>query len=185
MMDFLSALFFVILLVPLALTIFVLFVVNGHRNVIYRQQRIGLQGKPFIIYKFRTLKEDSHLSLKERQFPLGSFLRATSLDELPQLINILKGEMSFIGPRPLPIAYMSEFSDEQRRRHYVRPGITGWAQVNGRHDISWSEKINFDLYYVARISFLLDVRIFFRTIALLLSFKRDNSLLEKPFKKPV
>ena len=148
--------------------------------IFFFQERTGIQGKPFRLIKFRTLKSIGS-SLEERRFWLGDFLRATSLDELPQLINVLKGEMSLIGPRPLPVEYLALMSDEQKKRHLVKPGITGWAQVNGRNAISWQEKFALDNYYVKHVSFLLDVKIVFKTIQLLLSFKKDISLSEQKF----
>src|SRR5205085_2704018 len=109
------------------------------------------------------------------------FMRYTSRDELPQLINILKGEMSLVGPRPLPVAYLVRFNETQRRRHLVMPGITGLAQVNGRNSITWEEKFDFDLYYVNNLSIVLDITIILKTIVLLLSFRKDSSLQEKEF----
>lgn len=146
------------------------------------QYRIGLNGKPFRMLKFRTLLIDEGKSLAERRFRLGSLLRRTNLDELPQLWNVLKGDMSLIGPRPLPVEYASLLSDEQSKRHEVKPGITGWAQVNGRHSISWQQKFELDNYYVRNISFKLDLIILFKTIVLLLSFPKDHSLEEEKFK---
>ncbi len=148
--------------------------------VFFIQERTGKSNKPFQLFKFRTLKSTGS-SLAERRFWLGDFLRATSLDELPQLINVLKGEMSLIGPRPLPVEYLSLMNDEQKKRHQVKPGITGWVQVNGRNAISWHEKFELDNYYVKHVSFLLDVKIVFKTIQLLLSFKKDISLSERKF----
>src|SRR5690606_12814479 len=136
---------------------------------------------PFLLYKFRTLKHDTQKSLLERRFPLGSFLRFTNLDELPQVLNVLRGDLSFVGPRPLPKEYLPLYSQEQRKRHVIRPGITGWAQINGRHSIPWTEKFSLDLYYVQNISFRLDVIILFKTILLILAFRKDQSLLEKKF----
>jgi lipopolysaccharide/colanic/teichoic acid biosynthesis glycosyltransferase len=125
---------------------------------------------------------DVERPLLERRFALGSFLRWSNLDELPQLYNILKGDMSFIGPRPLPIEYLPLYSEEQRQRHLVRPGITGWAQVNGRHSIAWQQKFSYDLYYVHHLSLALDLRILIKTIVLILSLRRDVSLEEEKFK---
>jgi undecaprenyl phosphate N,N'-diacetylbacillosamine 1-phosphate transferase len=119
--------------------------------------------------------------LDKRRFAWGNFLRQSNLDELPQLWNVLKGEMSFIGPRPLPVEYSTLFSVEQNQRHKVRPGITGWAQVCGKNSISWQEKFELDLYYVNNISFLLDLKILLKTFILVLSFKKDTSLHEKKF----
>lgn len=147
----------------------------------FTQARIGWKGKIFKLYKFRTLKKNERLAVAERQFPLGNFLRRTSLDELPQLWNVLRGDMSLVGPRPLLVEYFSLYSEMQRDRHEVRPGVTGWAQVNGRHSISWNEKFKLDFYYVHHVSFWLDIRILLMTIVLLLSFRKDTSLEEEKF----
>lgn len=132
------------------------------------------------MFKFRTLKQSGD-TLEKRRFWWGDFLRRTSFDELPQLWNVLKGDMSFVGPRPLPVEYLPLFSEEQRTRHTVRPGITGLAQVNGRHSISWEEKFQFDLLYVQKLSFLLDLKILVKTVVLVLSLKKDASLQEPKF----
>ena len=133
------------------------------------------------MYKFRTLSSDLNLELTQRQFLLGRFLRFTNLDELPQLWNVLKGEMSLVGPRPLPVDYANLFSAEQNNRHQVLPGITGLAQVNGKNDLSWNEKFKLDLEYVNKVSFLLDIKILFKTLILALSFRKDTSLTEEKF----
>lgn len=148
--------------------------------IFFIQQRIGKNEIPFNLIKFRTLKNEPG-ELTDRKFAFGSFLRFLSLDELPQLVNVLKGEMSLIGPRPLPMNYLTLFSTAERQRHSVRPGITGWAQVNGRNNITWQEKFRLDIAYVKNISLFLDVKIFVKTILLVLSFKTDSSLQEKPF----
>lgn len=152
---------------------------GGH--VLFCQKRPGKDGKIFTVYKFRTMKEKTvdengnPLSDMERMTKLGSFLRKTSLDELPQFVNVLKGEMSFIGPRPLLCEYLELYSDEQMRRHEVRPGITGWAQVNGRNAISWEEKFAYDVYYVDNMSLSLDAKIIFKTIKNVLNHSGINS----------
>jgi lipopolysaccharide/colanic/teichoic acid biosynthesis glycosyltransferase len=165
----------------LFLLIILAYLAGNHRTIFFVQPRIGWKGKTFSLIKFRTLTEDDRLSPDQRRFSFGDFLRRTSLDELPQLWNVLKGDMSFVGPRPLLVEYLLLFSPQQRRRHEVRPGITGWAQVNGRHTISWPEKFELDLYYLHHVSFWLDVKILFKTLRLLLSFKEDTSLQEKKF----
>ena len=137
--------------------------------VIFRQVRPGKHGRPFTIYKFRTMRDarDAQGALlpdAHRLTRLGAFLRATSLDELPELINVLRGEMSLVGPRPLLMEYLPLYSPEQRRRHDVRPGITGWAQVNGRNALTWREKFDLDVEYVDRVSLGLDLRILLLTI---------------------
>ena len=131
--------------------------------VLFRQERAGLGGRPFRIVKFRTMREGPG-SDAERLGRFGRFLRATSLDELPELWNVLKGEMSLVGPRPLPTRYLPRYTQEQRRRHEVRPGITGWAQVHGRNALGWEEKFRYDVEYVDRRSLLLDLRILALTV---------------------
>jgi lipopolysaccharide/colanic/teichoic acid biosynthesis glycosyltransferase len=131
--------------------------------VVFRQERAGLGGRPFSMMKFRTMKSGEG-SDAERTTRLGRFLRSTSLDELPQLLHVLSGKMALVGPRPLPTAYLPRYSPEQARRHEVRPGITGWAQVNGRNAISWDEKFRLDVWYVDNHSLLLDAKILFLTV---------------------
>ncbi|MBB6017763.1 sugar transferase [Deinococcus radiopugnans] len=145
--------------------------------VLFSQQRPGLHGKPFTMYKFRTMREgiDSHgqpLPDSERLTPLGRFLRASSLDELPELFNVLRGDMSLVGPRPLLMEYLDRYTPQQSRRHEVRPGITGWAQINGRNAISWEEKFRLDVWYVENRSFALDMKILWMTVQKV--FKRDG-----------
>ena len=137
--------------------------------VVFRQQRPGRQGRPFLIYKFRTMTDqrDAQGNLlpdAQRLTEFGKFLRASSLDELPELWNVLIGEMSLVGPRPLLMHYLELYGPEQMRRHEVRPGITGWAQVNGRNKISWEEKFELDVWYVDNRSFWLDIKIIYLTI---------------------
>jgi sugar transferase EpsL len=137
--------------------------------IFFRQQRPGYKGNPFFIYKFRTMTDasDSAGSLlpdSERLTRLGRFLRALSLDELPELFNILRGEMSLVGPRPLLMEYLERYSPEQMRRHDVYPGLTGWAQVNGRNAIAWQDKFRYDVWYVDNWSFWLDIKIFLMTL---------------------
>jgi len=139
--------------------------------IIFRQTRPGLRGEPFQMFKFRTMKNscDSNGKLLPDDVRLtnfGRFLRSTSLDELPELWNVLKGEMSLVGPRPLLMEYLPLYSPEQARRHEVKPGITGWAQVNGRNAISWEDKFQLDVWYVDHQSLLLDLKILFLTIKL-------------------
>jgi sugar transferase EpsL len=136
--------------------------------VIFCQQRPGLNGKPFMMYKFRTMTEDRDAAGKllqdaDRLTPFGRFLRSTSLDELPELINVLKGEMSLVGPRPLLMEYLDKYTVTQSRRHEVRPGITGWAQVNGRQNVKFSKRFEYDVWYVDHQSLFLDLKILFLT----------------------
>ncbi|MFJ4386902.1 sugar transferase [Pseudomonas sp. NPDC089408] len=137
--------------------------------VLFRQVRPGRNGKPFEMIKFRTMRDavdaqGNPLADAERMTPFGSFLRASSLDELPELWNVLKGDMSLVGPRPLLMEYLPLYSQEQRRRHEVRPGVTGWAQVNGRNALSWEDKFKLDVWYVDNQSLLLDFKILFMTV---------------------
>jgi lipopolysaccharide/colanic/teichoic acid biosynthesis glycosyltransferase len=167
--DFWLALAVFVLLLPFFVIItFVLYIAND-RKPFFCQQRPGKNGRIFRIIKFKTMndRQDSAGRLlpdAERLTNVGSFIRKTSLDELPQLINVIKGDMSLIGPRPLLPEYLSLYNKQQRRRHEVRPGITGWAQVNGRNAISWSEKFNYDVWYVDHVSFSLDLRILLLTL---------------------
>ncbi len=167
--DFVIALFGLLLLSPLFLLItFFLFVANDGKPFFF-QLRPGKNGKIFKIIKFKTMndKRDSTgllLSDSDRLTKVGGFVRKTSLDEIPQLLNVLKGDMSLIGPRPLLTQYMHLYSDYQNRRHEVKPGITGWAQVNGRNAISWDKKFEFDVWYIEHVSFILDMKILFKTV---------------------
>jgi len=141
--------------------------------VLFRQERPGLGGRPFTLYKFRTMRQatDTRPGVREaeRMTRIGVLLRSTSLDELPELWNVLRGDMSLVGPRPLLMQYLPLYTPEQARRHEVRPGITGWAQVNGRNAISWEEKFRQDVWYVDHRSFWLDLRILARTIRMVFS----------------
>lgn len=178
--DWITALVLFVIFFPFFLLIIILYVLSGQHPVFFTQRRIGIHNRIFKLYKFRTLK-NIDAPLQHRKFWLGNFLRYTSFDELPQVINILKGEMALVGPRPLPEEYLELFSEEQRKRHDVLPGITGLAQVSGRHALSWNEKFKFDIYYVSHISFVLDLTILVRTIILIFSFRKDVSLEEKKF----
>ncbi|MDQ9170124.1 sugar transferase [Oxalobacteraceae bacterium R-40] len=185
-------LFFAILLlamlaIPLAfLSIIIHFRIGS--PVFFRQQRPGLNGKPFMLIKFRTMtnERDSDGNLlpdAARLTKFGRFLRSTSMDELPELWNVVKGEMSFVGPRPLLMEYLPLYNAEQRRRHEVRPGITGWAQINGRNAISWEEKFKLDVWYVENRSFWLDISIIFTTIKMVLFRKNINAAGEATVSK--
>ncbi|MFS3928312.1 sugar transferase [Priestia flexa] len=137
--------------------------------VLFKQQRPGMNEKIFLMYKFRTMtdargKDGELLPDDVRLTKFGKFLRSTSLDELPELFNILKGDMSLVGPRPLLVQYLPLYNEHQKRRHEVRPGLSGWAQVNGRNTISWEDKFNLDVRYVENLSFLLDIKIIFFTV---------------------
>lgn len=167
--DKILALMLLLLLSPvMAISLLAVFVFLG-QPFFFRQERPGKDGEIFTIYKLRTMTDERDetgalLPDEERLHGLGKFIRSLSLDELPQLINILKGEMSFIGPRPLLIEYLPLYNEEQKRRHDVKPGITGWAQVNGRNAIPWKKKFEYDVFYVDHISFVLDMKIVWMTI---------------------
>ena len=137
--------------------------------ILFTQERPGKDGKPFVMYKFRTMTDERGpegelLPDEERLVGFGKFLRSTSIDELPELLNVLKGDMSLVGPRPLLKRYLPLYSERQARRHEVKPGITGWAQVNGRNALSWDEKFELDVWYVENQSFLLDMKILVKTV---------------------
>jgi len=168
-MDIFGALFGLIFLSPLFLAVALLVRHKLGSPVIFRQERAGKKGKPFVIYKFRTMTderdEDGNLLPDEKRLTkFGAFLRSTSIDELPELWNVLKGEMSLVGPRPLHMRYIERYSPEQARRLEIRPGMTGWAQVNGRNALTWEKKFKFDVWYVNNFSLFLDNKILFLTI---------------------
>lgn len=161
-------------LIPLMLVIAILVVINIGRPVFFSQLRPGLHGNHFNIYKFRTMtnciaRHGKQLPDSKRLSRFGKILRSSSMDELPSLLNVIKGDMSLVGPRPLLVEYLPLYNKKQARRHEVRPGITGWAQVNGRNAISWRRKLNLDVWYVENQSFLLDLRILILTIKKVLS----------------
>ncbi len=167
--DRLGALLLLTLLSPLLLVLILLIRIKLGSPILFKQERPGKDEKPFTIYKFRTMNDqkDSKGELlpdEERLTPLGKFIRSLSLDELPQLLNVLKGEMSFIGPRPLLTEYLPLYNETQKKRHKVTPGITGWAQVNGRNAITWEKKFELDVYYVEHISWKLDLKIIMMTL---------------------
>lgn len=166
--DFVVALAGLLIVSPIFLFVLIALAVANQGKPFFFQKRPGKKGKIFTIIKFKTMndKKDSNgnlLSDAERLTAVGAFVRKTSLDEIPQLINVLKGDMSLIGPRPLLVQYLPLYNEQQARRHDVRPGITGWAQVNGRNAISWNQKFDYDVWYVENISFILDLKIFFLT----------------------
>jgi sugar transferase EpsL len=167
--DFTVALVCLLVLWPLIVTTYVLVLIRMGRPVLFVQQRPGLNSKPFYIYKFRTMlstRDENNQLLADvhRMTSLGNFLRKYSLDELPQLFNVLKGDLSLVGPRPLLMEYLPLYSVEQARRHLVRPGVTGLAQVSGRNAISWEDKFKLDVWYVDHQSFWLDVKILLLTV---------------------
>lgn len=182
-LDFILAVIMLIILSPVMLVTAILIKFTSKGSILFKQKRPGKNGKIFTVYKFRTMittttKKGKTLSDVERMTKLGKLLRKTSIDELPQLFNIIKGDMSFIGPRPLLVRYLQYYTKQQRRRHEVKPGISGWAQVNGRNAISWEQKFKLDVWYVDNISFKLDLKIFFMTIAKIFKHEGINNSKE-------
>lgn len=177
LMDILGSFFGLVLLSPVLIVVSILVRLKLGSPILFQQVRPGLGGKPFNMMKFRTMTDERDasgelLSDDVRLTKFGSFLRSTSLDELPELINVLKGDMSLVGPRPLLMEYLPLYSEHQYRRHEVRPGITGWAQINGRNALSWDEKFELDVWYVENRSLWLDIKILFLTV--LKVVKRDG-----------
>jgi undecaprenyl phosphate N,N'-diacetylbacillosamine 1-phosphate transferase len=175
--DILFATIVLAILFPIFLILIILLFIFNDGKPFFTQTRPGLNGKLFRIVKFKTMNDTKDikgnlLSDAQRLTPVGKFIRKASLDELPQLINVIKGDMSLIGPRPLLEQYLPLYNDIQKQRHHVRPGITGWAQVNGRNAISWEQKFEYDVYYVKNLSFWLDVKIVFLTIKKI--FKKEG-----------
>lgn len=167
--DFTAALAGFVLLFPIFLIVTLFLAIANNGKPFFFQRRPGKNSKIFGIIKFKTMndKKDSNGTLlpdAQRLTAIGSFVRKTSLDEIPQLLNVIKGDMSLVGPRPLLVEYLPLYNEEQRRRHNVRPGISGWAQVNGRNAISWTEKFKLDVYYVENLSLKLDIKILLRTV---------------------
>ncbi|MCL2651925.1 MAG: sugar transferase [Candidatus Azobacteroides sp.] len=178
--DFSISLLGLICISPVFIFVTICSLTANSGSLFFFQSRPGKNAKIFKVIKFKTMsdkrdKNGNLLSDRERLTKVGKFIRKTSLDEIPQLINVLKGDMSLIGPRPLLPEYLSLYNREQLRRHEVRPGITGWAQINGRNSISWTKKFELDIYYVDNISFLLDAKIFFQTIKKILVREGINS----------
>jgi lipopolysaccharide/colanic/teichoic acid biosynthesis glycosyltransferase len=169
LLDVLASAAALVVLSPVLLAVAVAVRLTMGRPVLFRQRRPGLHGRPFVMYKFRTMHDrcDARgrpLPDEERSSALGDFLRATSLDELPELINVLAGQMSLVGPRPLLMEYVDRYTPEQARRQEVKPGVTGWAQINGRNEVSWEEKFAMDVWYVDHWSLRLDLRILLVTV---------------------
>lgn len=182
--DVLFSLLFLITFSWLYVVIFLMYLLTGNLPVFYVSLRMGKNGKAFRMIKFRTLLTDEKLPLHQRTFWLGKLLRKTNLDELPQVWHVLKGEMSWVGPRPLPLSYEGAMTETQRMRHTVLPGITGLSQVNGKNNLSWEKKFEYDLQYIKWLSFIEDLKILFRTLVEVFKFRRDVSLEEKPLTHP-
>ncbi len=167
--DFMAALILLIILSPILIVVVLLLGVANKGKVFFIQERPGKDERIFKLIKFKTMNDDrdenGNLAADDKRLTrIGEIVRKTSLDELPQMINIIKGDMSFIGPRPWLVEYLPLYSGQQRKRHHVKPGITGWAQVNGRNLVSWERRFEYDLYYVSHISFWLDIKIIILTI---------------------
>ena len=178
-LDFLISASLLILLAPVMALLAIIVAVQMGRPIVFCQERPGLHGKPFTMIKFRTMRntvdrKGEPLSDAERLTGFGRFLRASSLDELPELFNVLKGDMSLVGPRPLLMEYLPLYSPEQARRHEVRPGMTGLAQINGRNALSWEQKFEYDVAYVDHHSVVLDAKILFKTMAVIVTARGIN-----------
>lgn len=188
--DFAAALIGLLVLSPILLLVIIFLSIANKGKPFFFQLRPGRNGKVFKIVKFKTMTDERDaagelLPDEKRMTSIGSFVRKTSLDEIPQLINVLKGEMSLIGPRPLLVQYLPLYNKEQARRHEVRPGITGWAQVNGRNAISWKQKFEYDVWYVDHLSFMLDIKIIIKTIKKVFiseGISADGEATMEPFK---
>lgn len=173
------------LLSPLIVIITILLMIVNKGSAFFFQERPGQHEKPIYIVKFKSMTDEKDANGKllpdnQRLTKVGAFIRRFSLDEIPQLINVLKGDMSLVGPRPLLFKYLPLYSEEQRKRHLAKPGITGWAQVNGRNAISWSEKFRLDVYYQQNISFMLDVKILLLTVLKVLKSEGVNQSADRP-----
>lgn len=179
-LDVSCSLVMLVILSPLFLLIMLLLYIFNQKNVFFFQERPGKNERVFRIIKFKTMTDQRDSSGQllpdaQRLTNMGRFIRKTSLDELPQLINVLKGEMSFIGPRPLLVSYLPLYNQEQKKRHLIKPGITGWAQVNGRNALDWPEKFVLDVHYVNHISFALDMKILMMTVKKVIKSEGINS----------
>ncbi len=184
-LDVFGALLLIGIFSPFFVAIILVLFFGNKGRVFFTQMRPGKDEKPFLLYKFRTLKDASEEELSERARVswLGNILRKTSLDEIPQLFHVLEGKMSIVGPRPLLMEYLPLYSTQQRKRHSVLPGITGWAQVKGRNAISWTQRFELDVYYTEHISFMLDLKILFLTISKVILAKgvytKEGQMVEK------
>ena len=183
--DIVISLALLLVALPIFVLISLLLIIQNRGDVFFYHERAGYLGKPFYMIKFKTMtdKKDKNGGLLtdiERITPVGNWIRKLSLDELPQLFNVLKGDMSLIGPRPLLIRYVPLYNHEQQKRHEVKPGITGWAQVNGRNSISWEKKFELDVYYVEHCSFTLDLKILWLTVVKVLKREGVNQSESRP-----
>lgn len=180
-LDIILALLIFIILMPLFIIVCILSMIYIGNPIFFTQTRIGKDGKLFKIIKFRTMKPITKnlINDKDRLTKVGSFLRKTSLDELPQIINIIKGDMSFIGPRPMLSEYFDYFTEEELLRFKIKPGMTGYAEIIGRHELSWDEQFKLDVIYVKKLSFMMDASIFFKTIPKVLNSRKVKSVGRK------
>jgi lipopolysaccharide/colanic/teichoic acid biosynthesis glycosyltransferase len=183
--DVIISLILILILSPIILGVFLVLLIIYKANPFFVQARPGKDERVIRIMKFKSMNDERDASGHllpdhQRLTAAGRFCRKYSLDELPQLFNVLKGDMSLVGPRPLLVSYLPLYNEDQKRRHLVRPGITGWAQVNGRNSISWTEKFNFDIYYVDNLSFLLDIKILLLTIQKVFKSEGVNQSVERP-----
>lgn len=189
-LDFTLSLILIIILLPVIISTSIFILLFIGRPILFKQQRPGKNEKPFMVYKFRTMTNEKNsegllLSDEYRLKKAGKFLRKLSLDELPQLFNVLKGDLSLVGPRPLLMEYLPLYNSTQKKRHEVKPGITGWAQVNGRNSISWEEKFNLDSWYVENQTIILDIKILLLTIKKVFvreGISSDNHVTTEKFK---
>lgn len=184
-LDILISIIVLILTSPILLVVFCILGFQNKGKIFFFQERPGLHQKPFKIIKLKTMTDeiDAHGKLlpdNQRITKAGKIIRRLSIDELPQLANVLKGDMSLIGPRPLLFKYIPLYSNEQLRRHEIRPGITGWAQVNGRNSISWTQKFDFDIYYVDNLLFVLDIKILWLTFIKVVQREGVNQTVDRP-----
>lgn len=169
LIDIVVSFIALVITLPVMIIVWTVLYIANKKSPFFRQYRPGRNGMTFSIIKFKTMndrkdEEGNLLPDSERLTPVGKFIRKTSLDEIPQLLNVIRGDMSIIGPRPLLVEYLPLYSTRQKRRHDVRPGITGWAQVNGRNAISWEQKFEYDVWYVEHVTFLLDIKIIWMTV---------------------
>ena len=186
--DLIMGIVLFILFFPAFFLITIILLIANKGKSFFLQPRTGKNGEIFLLLKFKTMTDDKDihgnlLSDEKRLTRIGKFIRKTSLDEIPQFINVIKGNMSIVGPRPLLPEYLSLYSDFQKRRHEIKPGLTGWAQVNGRNAINWSEKFEYDVYYVDHISFLLDLKIILMTLYKSIKLEGINSSLTVTMEK--
>ncbi|MBQ9279794.1 MAG: sugar transferase [Clostridia bacterium] len=182
--DIVLSLFLLIFLSPVFLVLYFMVIIKLGRPAIFKQERVGKDEKIFTLYKFRSMnqkkdREGNLLPDEERLTKFGKILRSTSLDELPELFNILKGDMSFVGPRPLLVEYLEYYNDEQKHRHDVRSGLTGLAQVKGRNLLSWEERFQLDVEYAKNVTLIGDIKIFFETIGAVFSKKRSYHIFRR------